>query len=324
MSDYESVQKQRNLIVGVFVALGLCAAIWLVFKFGDLPTGVSRFRSFLVYVQFKSAPGVQKDTPVRFCGYQIGRVVHVVPPEKRPSIVNGKPEGPEQHHTVVHLSINRKFVNIPDNSQIRLMTRGLGSSYIEIKAPPVDPNHPVHGFLMEGSWVEGSTGVTSEFFPEDSQEKLEQLAVDLRTLVRNTNAIVGDSTNQQHVKTILENFAGVSAEASKTLAEAREAIQDYRVLAQTGQKTVIHADQKIDEMSMTLVGASDELGKAAAELRQMLASINAGEGTAGKLVNDGRLYERMLESAAQVETLLEEMRRFVARSKDKGFPIKLK
>jgi hypothetical protein len=31
-------------------------------------------RSFEIYVQFPPAPGVEKDTPVRFFGYQIGRV----------------------------------------------------------------------------------------------------------------------------------------------------------------------------------------------------------------------------------------------------------
>ncbi len=317
MSDYESLEKQRNLIVGVFVALGLCALTWLVFKFGDMPSTVSRFRSFLVYVQFQSAPGVQKDTPVRFCGYQIGRVVHVVPPDMRAPIVDGQPEGPETHHTVVHLRINRKFVNIPDNSQVRLMTRGLGSSFIEIKAPPRDPNHPIEGFLGEGSWVQGSTGISSEFFPEESQQKLEELAVDLKVLVNNTNAVVGDPLNQQYIQTTLGNFADLSA-------EAKGAIVEYRELAQAGKSALGHADVTMDELTVALVGTSEELSKAATELRLMLSRINAGEGTAGKLVTDGRLYERMLESAAQVEILLEEMRHFVARSRDKGFPIKLK
>ena len=324
MSDFERLDKQRNLMVGVFVALGLCAATWLVFKFGDMPATVSRFRSFLVYVQFHSAPGVQKDTPVRFCGYQIGRVVHVVPPELRPAIINGKAEGPKVHHTVVHLSINRKYVNIPDNSEIKLMTRGLGSSYIEIKAPLLDVNDPNAGFLGPGSWVQGSTGVSSEFFPEESMQKLEKLAVDLTTLINNANTMVGDPFNQQSIKASLGNLAQLTAEAGKTLVEARDAIGDYRNLAQAGQATLGHAGTKMDELTLALVGTSEELGETATELRQMLMNINEGEGTAGKFVNDGRLYERMLESAAQIEGLLAEMRRFVARSKDKGFPIKLK
>ena len=80
MSDYESSQRRRDVVVGIFVVLGLTALGWMIFKFGDLPTAVSRMKSFQVYVQFPTAPGVQKDTPVRFCGYQIGRVTSVMAP----------------------------------------------------------------------------------------------------------------------------------------------------------------------------------------------------------------------------------------------------
>ena len=83
MSDYETTQRKRNITVGIFVLIAVCAFVWLIFKFGDLPTAVSRFRSFQVFVQFPTAPGVQKDTPVRFCGYQIGRVTDVMAPQIR-------------------------------------------------------------------------------------------------------------------------------------------------------------------------------------------------------------------------------------------------
>jgi ABC-type transporter Mla subunit MlaD len=55
----------------------------MILKFGDLPTAVTRLKSFNVYVQFPTAPGVMKDTPVRFCGYQVGRVTTVQPPHTR-------------------------------------------------------------------------------------------------------------------------------------------------------------------------------------------------------------------------------------------------
>jgi len=71
VSDYETSQRRYNIVVGLFVILGVCAFVWLIFKFGDLPGIVTKLDSFEVFVQFPTAPGVQKDTPVRFCGYQI-------------------------------------------------------------------------------------------------------------------------------------------------------------------------------------------------------------------------------------------------------------
>ncbi len=71
------------MVVGIFVIAGLCSLVWLIFKFGDLPGVVTKMNAFQVFVQFPTATGVQKDTPVRFCGYQIGRVTNVMAPEVR-------------------------------------------------------------------------------------------------------------------------------------------------------------------------------------------------------------------------------------------------
>ena len=132
MSDYETSERRRNLIVGVFVVGALCALLWLIFQFRDLPGAVTKLNSFPVLVQFPTAPGVQKDTPVQFCGYQIGRVTKVMYPEPRRDLITGQ----VYHQILVVLSIDKKHVNIPSNVEVKLMTRGLGSSYIDLKVDP--------------------------------------------------------------------------------------------------------------------------------------------------------------------------------------------
>ena len=46
MSDYETTQKRRNIVVGLFVIASIFALVWLIYKFGDLPIKVSEFLSF--------------------------------------------------------------------------------------------------------------------------------------------------------------------------------------------------------------------------------------------------------------------------------------
>ena len=295
MSDYETTQRTRNIIVGIFVVVAMFALVWLIFKFGDLPTVVGKFRSFQVFVQFPIAQGVWKNTSVHFCGYEIGSVTEVMAPQMRTDLDTGL----EYHQTVVILSINKKYVNIPSNVEVKLMTRGLGSSYIEIKAPRPDPNRPVTEFLAEGSLLQGSTGMTSEFFPEESQEKLDKLADDLGTLVNSANSILGDEKNRENIKTTLANLSDASKQATQTLKE-------------------------LQEFFTAGTDASAELSKALAELRLILEKVNSGQGTAAKLINDGRLYENLLENAQQMQVLLEELRAFMAKSRDKGLPIKIK
>ena len=300
MSDYETIQRRRNITVGIFVVVAICALVWLIFKFGDLPTAVSKLRSFQVFVQFPTAPGALRDTPVRFCGYPIGSVTKVMPPQIRTDLDTGL----EYHQTMVILSINKKYVNIPSNVEVKLMTRGLGSSYIELAVDPTlpltprDPNRPETKFLVDKMLLQGSTGITSEFFPEESQKKLEELVSDLSTFIDNANDILGDKANKENIKATLANLSDVSKQATQTLEE----LQKFFAAA---------------------VNTSEEASKTVAELGLILEKVNNGQGTAGKLINDGRLYENLLENTQQLEVLMQDLKEFVAEYRKKGIKVKL-
>jgi ABC-type transporter Mla subunit MlaD len=294
VSDYETAQRRRNIIVGVFVVVAICAIVWLIFMFNDFPTVVSKLSSFQVFVQFPTAPGVVKDTPVRFCGYPIGSVTKVAPPQIRKDLDTGL----EYHQTVVILSINKRYVNIPSNVGVKLMTRGLGSSYIELTVDPTlplapqDPNRPETKYLVDKMLLQGSSGMTSEFFPQESQKKLDELAKGLTAFINNANEIVGDKANKENIKTTLANLSVATEELKKFLASG--------------------------------VSTSEEISKTAEELRLILEKINSGQGTTGKLINDARLYEKLLENSDELEVLLQDLRELVAEYKKKGIKVKLK
>jgi len=300
VSDYETSQRRRNIIVGIFVLVAMCVLAWLIYIFGELPTTVSKWDSFQVFAQFPTAPGVQKDTPVRLCGYQIGRVTKVMPPERRRDLNTGL----EYHQAVVVLSIDKKYVNIPSNVDVKMMTRGLGSSYIELTVDPCepptprDPNRPETKYLVNGMWLQGSTGMTSEFFPEESQKKLDGLVNSLTTLIANANDILGDQRNKDNLRTTLANLSTASGQAAKSLEE-------------------------FQKFSASAVSASEQLGKTLSQLRLILEKVNNGDGTAGKFVNDGRLYEDLLDTTEQLQLLLQDLKSFVAEYRAKGIKIKL-
>ena len=328
MSDYESSQKRRDVFVGLFVALGLAALGWMIFKFGDLPTAVSRMKSFHVLVQFPTAPGVQKDTPVRFCGYQIGRVTSVMAPRVLEDMITGR----QYHQTKVILSIDKAYRDIPSNVQVKLMTRGLGSSYIELKidpdkfpAPPTDPNRPETSFLVDDMALQGSTGLTSEFFPEESQRKLNSLVDDISTFIRNANDIIGDSHNKGNVKATLANLSEATAniaiamdKATEAMTTAEKTLEEFKTLASTGTTTLKNADAKAERLVVSVVNASGEFNQAISQLRLSLEKINQGQGTAGRLISDARLYEKLLESTEQLNVLLKDFKELVDKVSEKG------
>ncbi len=297
MTDYETIQRNRNMTVGVFVLLAISAFIWLIFKFGDLPLTFSKWRSYEVYVQFASAPGMQKETAVRFCGYHIGKVTEIDPPR----ILEDMRTHERYHQTKVTIHIDKKYNNIPVNVDVKLMTRGLGSSYIELIVPQktLDPNLPETKFLVDKMELQGSTGVASEFFPPQSQKKLEDLVDEIGALIENANDILGDRENKQNLKNVLAGLSEASDKAAGALGE-------------------------FQKFSVEAADTSRQLGKTVAELRVILGKINSGEGTAAKFINDGRLYENLLESTDQLQMLLKELKLFVQKSRETGVPVKLK
>jgi phospholipid/cholesterol/gamma-HCH transport system substrate-binding protein len=328
VSDYESVQKRRDVIVGIFVIVGLAALAWMILQFGDLPTAVTRMRSFQIYVQFPTAPGVMKDTPVRFCGYQVGMVTRVAPPAIRKDLDTGQ----LYHQTLCTLSINRIYKDIPSNVEVKLMTRGLGSSYLELKvdprklpAPPRDPNDPNSCRLAEGMVLQGSTGMTSEFFPEESQAQLSGLVEDIRTFVGHANSILGDPKNKENFKATLANVAQTSAampvainQVVETIKDAQQTLDEFRQLAATGSNALKNTDAKAERLVVSLVNTSNELGKAVSQLRLAMEKINNGDGSAGRLLNDGRLYESLLESTTQLNVLLKDLKDLTTKVSEQG------
>lgn len=294
MSDYKSTQRKRNLTVGIFVIVAVAALVGLIFKFGDMPLIVGSFKSYHINVQFPAATGVQRDTPVRFCGYQVGRVTEVKPPKAMKDLNTGG----FYHQTLVVLSIDKQYNDIPDDIEVKLMTRGLGSSYVELKLKRFDVSEPVGPYLSNGSLLQGSTGMTSEFFPEESQQKLDKLIGNLSHLIASADDIFGSEQAKEDLKATLANLAEATNQASRMIKESKAFLA-------------------------SVTATSDELGKSIAEVRIVINKLHEGEGSAAKFINDGRLYENLIEDTQRLETLLIEMTAFIAEMKEKGVKIKL-
>jgi phospholipid/cholesterol/gamma-HCH transport system substrate-binding protein len=174
-------------------------------------------------------------------------------------------------------------------------------------------------------WLQGSTGMTSEFFPEESQKKLEDLVDGIGLFIRHANDIIGDPRNKENIKTTLGNLSEASQQVTQAMKRATEMIEDvrktleeFRALASTGTTTLKDFDAKAERLVAAMVSTSEELGQAASQLRLALERINSGQGTAGKLVNDARLYESLLESSDQLQVLLKQIKSLLDRVNEEG------
>ena len=303
MTDYNTLQRRRNMIVGGFVIIAFCAFLWMVFIFGELPVAVSKLRSFEVLVNFPSAPGVQKNTPIQYCGYQIGKVTHVSPPFSYKD-----PTGATHHHVKVSLAIENKYTDIPSCVDIVIIKRSMGSSYIELRLDPnyelkpVDPRRPETAFLTDEIVINGTTGSSNEFIPIAIQQKIERLVDSVNKLSENLNDIVGDEENKVNIHDMLANISQAAEQTKKTLSSV-EKFSDRGFVA-------------IEEVS-------EQLNEVLSDIKEIAHKINKGDGTAARLINDGQLYEDLLDSSEELKLALEQMKIVATEMNEKGVKIKL-
>lgn len=302
MTDYNTIQRKRNIVVGGFVMIAAAAMLWMIAIFGELPVAATRMRSFEVVVKFPSALGIQGKTPVYYCGYQIGKVITVAAPQ----LLEG-PEGKVIHQIKVGLAIDKKFQAIPMNVEFKVMKRSMGSSFVEL----VDPEHPLgdevdkkNRFLRGeiGTAFQGSVGSTNEFIPEKVQKKIETLVVTISSLAASIDQVVGDKENQDNIRVTLANFTAVTEEAAVALKSVRT-----------------FTDAGTEVMTET----SESLNKTLKEVNTLINAVNEGDGTVSRFLNDGRLYENLMESSKELKLALEQFKIFVAEAKETGLKIKL-
>ncbi len=304
MSDYSTSQRRLNMIVGSFVIVGFAAFLWMIFIFGELPIAVTELRSFRVVVSFPEAPGIQQNTPIYYCGYQVGRVVNVMAPEP----VKNRKEGDPHHEVKVTMAIQNTYKTIPSNVDIVVVKRSMGSSYIDLQVEdnrplePIDPANSATAYLYDGIPVrKGITGMNSEFFPKETRLKMEALMDSITQLAKNANDVVGDPETKVSLKTAVANVRDATQQAKETMVSIRK----------LSDKGTVAVEDIAANVSVSL-----------RELQQVLVRAREGNGTASQLLNDGRLYENLLDSSQELQSALEQLKFLAADAREKGIKLK--
>lgn len=125
------VQKNLELAVGVFVALGIAAFFLLALQVSDL-TSLGNDRGYRITARFENIGGLRVRAPVTMGGVRIGRVV-------------GIDLDPQTYEAVVTLSIDPKYDRLPVDSSASILTSGLlGEQYIGLEPGGMD------NYLTEG------------------------------------------------------------------------------------------------------------------------------------------------------------------------------
>lgn len=130
-----------------------------------------------------------------------------------------------------------------------------------------------------------------------------QLKEDLRASLTNLR------TTTERAERIATSFERFSGDLPKLSSEATGALSEFRATVKTTQTGVESASKQLNEVL--------------ARVQSVAEKVNAGQGTAGALVNDPRLYESLVDSARELNATVSTLRRLLEQWEKEGLPLKL-
>ncbi|MCL2700564.1 MAG: MlaD family protein [Phycisphaerae bacterium] len=160
-----------------------------------------------------------------------------------------------------------------------------------------------------------------------------------------TLTLIGDPDNQQNVNITLANARELSTQALATMDDVKTLIASGRDLMTSGQglitsgqglitqagetmTEITHATTKasasVDRLTQNLIDNTEQLSRTLTTLNAALIKLEQGEGTAGKLLNDPRLYGNLVDIAEQMNSVMKDLQLLVQEWKDRGVGIRLK
>jgi len=126
--------RALEILVGLFVCLGVAAIFVLTFRVASLDT-VGSGDSYRVTANFENIGGLKAGSAVTLSGVRIGRV-------------QGIAIDPATFEAVATLAIAKPFSELPEDSSAKILTAGLlGEQYIGIEVGGADES------LKEGSRI---------------------------------------------------------------------------------------------------------------------------------------------------------------------------
>ena len=285
----------REIKVAVLVVLSIVLFYWgFVFL-----KGRNLFdNSNKLYAVYDNVAGLVISAPVTINGLNIGKV----------NTIEMLPDGKMK----VELVITNEQIQIGKSSIAQIMDSGLiGGREIAILNNFSDKNFVESGDTLKTS---DKLGLTAELANQIGpvKDKVEVLLENANKLIENLNATL-DASTQQKLKSAIASLEVTMAEFSQTSKSINGILADNKTKLSTTLSNFEKTSGNLNSMSSSLEKA--DLGATVKKLEATLTSVNGmmanleqGKGSMGKLLNDDAMYTNLTKTSKELELLLQDLR----------------
>jgi len=174
--------------------------------------------------------------------------------------------------------------------------------------------------------------------PAPPAPALKNTVVKMNRALDDIHTILGDPQNQANVKSAIGDLAKAATKADtaiqnlqKFIGDADKLMTDGKALIQQAGKTLesiastaTRTGQGADELIKKLIDDAEKISALVATFNRLLVKIDQGEGSLGKLLNDPKLYNGLVDATQQMNKLMAEFRQKLEEWSKNGLPMKLK
>ena len=250
-----------------------------------------------VFVVYDNILGLAPSAPVTLNGFRIGKVNNIK--------IN--PDG----KLLVELQIQNEFP-ISKSSVAEIYDSGLVGG----KEIAIIPNLEDKSVIDDGDFLKPSRklGLT-----ENIAVKLEPLEKKIQLLLDNANVML-TNINQVLDASTQANIKNSLAELNKTLTEFSQISKSANQMIAENRSKLNSTLTNFDKTSANFATISDSLAKAnlgqtvknlektLSSVDKIMADMQAGKGTMGKLMKDDKMYTNFTNASKELELLLEDLR----------------
>lgn len=288
------MKVSREIKTAVLVIISIILFIWGY----SFLKGKNLFdNSNKLFVVYENVAGLATSAPVTLNGLTIGKV----------NSITINPDG----KLLVELHITTDFP-ISKSSIAEIYDSGLvGGRQIAIKPNLLDKNYTVSGDYLQASSKLGLTDALAQQL-EPLQAKIQELLVNADAMFTNVNDILDTQTRQ--------NLKNSIASLNTTLSEFSVASKNINELLVENKSKFNNTLKNVDKVTGNFAILSDSLAKAnlgqtvknlektLAKVDKIMAELEQGKGTMGKLIKDETIYTNFAKTSKELELLLQDVR----------------
>lgn len=342
---------RKNFMIGLTVAAALSIFVWMVLRFGTKTAGLFAPPQQDVVLDAPRVDGLSEGSPLTYQGVTVGRVIRL---ERNASgngvsvyaTIDTRPPVPMNIHAevvttnligggaAIALELNKSFKTGADEEP-RFAEPGtprlrIPAVYVGLKLnllPPQYEDVAVRISRAASAIADASDQISQRHVVEHLDQTIQSANDQITTagrVLRNIEDILGDAKVQTDLRQTIANARKTSEQLARFSADLPKLSQQASGVLSDAHATLMDAQGHLDDLSRQLAGSLANASAVLDTIHDISQKIDKGQGTAGLLVNDPKLYVALLESSKQLNTNLLDLQRLLEQWEQDGLSLKVK